>query len=59
MRVHLIQSDKEPSLQTTLTEADVQRVLGKVNRIWAQAGIRFEPESVEKTKALDLSLIHI
>jgi hypothetical protein len=53
VRVHLMQSGKEPDLQTTLTEADVQRVLGKVNRIWAQAGIRFEAEAVEKTAALD------
>jgi len=53
VRVHLMQSSKEPDLQTTLTEADVQRVLGKVNRIWAQAGIRFAAEAVEKTAALD------
>lgn len=53
VRVHLIQSEKEASLQTTLTDADVQRVLGKVNKIWAQAGIRFEAESVEKTTALE------
>ncbi len=53
VRVHLMQSEKEVSLQTTLTDADVQRVLGKVNKIWAQAGIRFEAESVEKTTAIE------
>ena len=54
VRVHLIQSATQPKLHTTLIEADVQRIFGKVNRIWSQAGIRFEIESVRKTQALDL-----
>ena len=54
VRVHLVQSATQPKLHTTLTEADVQRIFGKVNRIWSQAGIRFEIESVRKTQAPDL-----
>lgn len=53
IRLHLMQSEKEPDMHTTLTEADVQRILGKVNRIWAQACIRFEAEGIGKTTALD------
>jgi len=45
VRVHLLHSEQEAALNTTLTEADVARIFGKVNKIWAQAGIRFEVES--------------
>ena len=53
VRVHLVQSAKEPDLHTTLTEADVRRIFGKVNEVWAQAGIQFAIESIGKTSALD------
>jgi hypothetical protein len=51
VRIHLIQCETETALNTTLTEEDVKRVLGKVNKIWAQAGIKIEVESICKTKA--------
>jgi hypothetical protein len=52
VRVHLVRSEQEARLQTTLTDADVQRIFGKVNKVWSQAGIRFELESVGDTRAL-------
>ena len=52
VRVHLLRSEQEAALNTTLTEADVARIFGKVNKIWAQAGIRFEVESVGETHML-------
>ena len=52
VRVHLLHSEQEMALNTTLTEADVARIFGKVNKIWAQAGIRFEVESVAVTHML-------
>lgn len=55
VRVHLMQSDTVPAMHTTLTEADVRRVFGKVNTVWAQAGIRFEIESIVSTRALEPS----
>ncbi len=55
VRVHLMQSATNPKLNTTLTEADVQRIFGKVNRIWAQAGVHFELEPIQHTQARDLS----
>jgi hypothetical protein len=54
VRVHLVESPHEARLSTTLTEADVQRVFGKVNKVWSQAGIVFEIESVCVTHALDI-----
>ena len=49
VRVHLLRSEQEAALNTTLTAADVTRIFAKVNKIWAQAGIRFEVESVGET----------
>lgn len=53
VRVHLVQSEVESALKTTLSDDDVKRVLGKVNKIWAQAKIQIEVESVVKTIALE------
>ena len=52
LRAHLMRSATDPALRTTLTEADIRRIVGKVNHIWAQAGIRFELESVVVTETL-------
>lgn len=52
VRVHLLRSEQEAELNTTLTEADVVRIFGKVNTIWAPAGIRFELESAGVTHML-------
>ncbi len=49
VRVHFLRFGQEAALNTTLTEADVARIFGKVNKIWAQAGIRFDVESVGET----------
>lgn len=54
VRVHLMQSETNPDMHTTLTEADVKRIFGKVNRVWSQAGIEFEIESIVPTSAQPL-----
>lgn len=54
VRVHLMQSETLPAMQTTLTGTDIKRIFEKVNRVWAQAGIRFEIESITPTRALAL-----
>jgi Matrixin len=46
LRIHLLQSSNEPAVHTTLSESDIRRIIGKVNGIWAPAGIRFEIESI-------------
>ena len=55
VRVHLVQSKATPAMHTTMTEADVRRVFGKVNMVWSQAGIRFDIESIVRTEAAVLS----
>ncbi len=46
LRVHLLQSKDVADIHCQLTEKDVQRILGKVNKIWTQAGIQFYLESL-------------
>jgi hypothetical protein len=58
VRVHLLTSSSTPALCTTLAKADIERIMGKVNRVWSQAGIGFfvesivseEPRAVERTE---------
>ena len=52
VRVHLVQSETMPDMQTTLVEADIRRIFVKVNSVWAQAGIQFEIESIGPTQAI-------
>ncbi len=52
VRVHLVQSDKIPEMDTTLVEADIRRIFVKVNSVWAQAGIQFEIESMGPAQAV-------
>ncbi len=46
LRVHLLVSKSEPALCTTLAETDIRRIVGKVNKVWGQAGICFAVESI-------------
>ncbi|NBV23675.1 MAG: Matrixin [Proteobacteria bacterium] len=46
LRVHLLTATNEPAVHTTLTSNDVTRILGKVNRVWMQAGLTFYLESL-------------
>ena len=46
LRIHLLTATNEPAAHTTLTSNDVTRILAKVNRVWAQAGITFYLESL-------------
>ena len=46
VRVHLLAAKQCDAIQTTLLETDIIRILGKVNGVWAQAGLHFYLESV-------------
>jgi hypothetical protein len=52
LRVHLLSAKDSPAIQTTLTEQDIARILGKVNGVWAQAGVRFHLESLLREEAI-------
>src|SRR5260221_1500482 len=55
LRIHLLSGTNAPALHTTLTEKDVARILPKINRIWAQAGICFYLESLRREEAEPLT----
>ena len=51
LRVHLLSAKAAPAIHTTLEEKDITRILGKVNGVWAQAGLHFYLESLVREEA--------
>ena len=51
LRVHLLSARDVPDVSTTLAAADVTRIVQKINRVWAQAGLHFYLESLVKEEA--------
>jgi hypothetical protein len=51
VRVHLLAAKQCDAIQTTLLETDITRILGKVNGVWAQAGLHFYVESIVREEA--------
>ena len=46
LRVHVLTADDLPEADCKLTDADVERIIGKVNGVWHKAGVHFGVESV-------------
>ncbi len=51
VRVHLLSAKGSPAIYTALTEKDIARILGKLNGVWAQAGLHFYLESLVREEA--------
>src|SRR5438034_8583953 len=51
VRIHLLSAKDSPAIQTTLTEKDITRILGKMNGVWAKAGLHFYLESLVREEA--------
>ena len=56
VRIHLLKSETLPWVQCKLTLTDMQRVFGKMNRIWNQAGVELYLESVSVEEAAGQTL---
>ncbi|MDX2036668.1 MAG: Matrixin [Isosphaeraceae bacterium] len=54
LRVHLLSAPGLDDLDCKLEEADITRILGKVNRVWSVAGIHFALESCRREPAARL-----
>jgi len=54
LRIHLLSAPDTPDVATTLTVTDVARILPKINRVWAQAGMHFYLESLVQEEAANL-----
>jgi len=53
VRVHLLIAKESPTVGTTLLESDITRILGKLNWVWAQAGLHFSLESLVREDAIE------
>ena len=51
LRVHVLTADDLPEVDCGLSDADVDRIVGKVNGVWHHAGIHFGLESVVREPA--------
>lgn len=51
LRVHILQAEDLSEVHCSLTDDDIRRIVGKVNRIWNVAGIHFGVESVLREPA--------
>jgi hypothetical protein len=51
LRVHVLSSSDLPDVHCGLTDADITRILGKVNGIWHQAGVHWGLESLVREPA--------
>jgi hypothetical protein len=51
LRVHVLTAKREEDLDCKLTDADVDRIVGKVNRVWGKAGVYFGVEAVVREPA--------
>jgi hypothetical protein len=50
LRVHVLTGDA-PEVDCKLSDGDVERILGKVNRVWSVAGVYFGLESIVREPA--------
>ena len=51
LRVHILSADDLPEVDCKLTDDDITRILGKVNKVWAPAAIHFGLESIVREEA--------
>jgi hypothetical protein len=51
LRIHILQSPDITDIDCKLSDADIQRILGKINGIWHQAGIHFGLHSILREPA--------
>jgi hypothetical protein len=51
LRVHVLTSEDIPEIDCKLSDADIERILGKMNGIWHNAGVHFGLESLVREPA--------
>src|SRR5829696_1920041 len=51
LHVHVLTAADRPDIDCKLTDADVERIVGKANRVWSMAGIAFRVESLLREPA--------
>jgi hypothetical protein len=59
LRVYRLKSTDLPAANCELTDQDVRRIVGKVNRVWAYGGIYFGLESILEETAATARLLRL
>ena len=54
LHVHVLTAADHPDIDCKLADSDVERIIGKANRIWSAAGIVFRVASQEHEPAVEL-----
>ena len=54
LHVHILTAKDHPDIDCKLTDADIDRIIGKANRVWSKAGIVFRIESLLREPAENL-----
>src|SRR5580693_4394611 len=51
LHVHILTAKDRPDIDCKLTDADIERIVGKANRVWSKAGIVYRVESLLREPA--------
>jgi hypothetical protein len=55
LHVHILTAKDRPEIDCKLTDADIDRIVSKINRVWGKAGIAFRIESLLREPAENLA----
>jgi hypothetical protein len=59
LRVHVLKAMDLTEIDCALTDADIERIVGKVNGVWHNAGIHFGVESIVREDAANQQLFKL
>jgi len=51
LHVHILTADGHPEIDCKLADSDIERIIGKANRVWSMAGIAYRIESLDREPA--------
>src|SRR5687768_13024732 len=54
LHVHVLSAKDRPDITCKLTDEDLSRILGKVNKVWRQVGIQFDVQPILREEAANL-----
>lgn len=54
LHVHILACDDQPDIKCKLTDADIDRIVGKINGVWHRAGIHFRLASLLHEEAANV-----
>jgi hypothetical protein len=54
LHVHVLSAKDRPDIDCSLKDEDLDRILGKVNKVWRQAGIQFMVQPIRREQAVKI-----